>query len=226
MSEEIVWERDVEWKETGDGWVLKKFKKERAKSVAIPDAYQGKPIVEIGEWAFAQYVEIDALSIGNNVKRIRKYAFADCIVRQIAFGNSLVEIEQGAFQGCYGFRLLRFPDSLETIENCAFTGCQDLLIAELGNGLKRIGDYAFSKCPKLAEITLEGSVETVGDGAFSKCPELERLLVGENVKTLGRFLLFGSDKAKIFCRAVSRPAGWHEDWNGFDRPVVWGYDGI
>ncbi|MDO4340768.1 MAG: leucine-rich repeat domain-containing protein [Eubacteriales bacterium] len=89
-----------EYIEFQDGYRLVKGVNE--KTVTIHGVYQGKPVLEIGEQAFAGCQNLETLNIYNDptIITICKYAFKDCTyLRRVSVGYA-VNIENYAFWNC------------------------------------------------------------------------------------------------------------------------------
>lgn len=74
-----------------------------------------------------------------------------------------------AFLNCCGLNAVIFPQSVKQIGDRSFQGCFDLCTVELNDGLIIIGDNAFKDCKKLHSIQLPKSIQQVGNNAFYGC---------------------------------------------------------
>ena len=109
-------------------------------AIVIPSEYEGLPVVEIGESAFAyskHTSDIVSVTIPDSVKVIGKNAFYS---RQ----SDLTAVNIGKNSG------------LTTIGNNAFSGCRTLTAIYLPAGVTSIGDSAFNNCGSLNTITVAG----------------------------------------------------------------------
>lgn len=92
---------EYEYMEETDSYrVVKGVDKEQIK---IPGTYQGKPVTEIGEAAFAGYTNVVSVSAftGLKIGTIRERAFENCAnLRSVSIGTG-VTIESNAFRGCH-----------------------------------------------------------------------------------------------------------------------------
>ena len=91
-----------------------------AKSVKIPDEFDGAPV-------FA----------------IRKGLFAYSDIEKADLGNSVQQIGIGAFRECRKLSEVIVPDSVKYIRTGAFKGCKSLHKITLGKGIIQIDDDAF-----------------------------------------------------------------------------------
>ena len=74
-------------------------------------------------------------------------------------------------------------NTVEEIGNSAFSGCFSLRKISLPNSLKRIGSYAFADCASLKSITIPKSVGSIGSSLCLNCSELEEIrILSRNVK--------------------------------------------
>lgn len=80
--------------------------------------------------------------------------------------------------GAYAFNELSqiteiyVPESVIEIEDSAFQGCRNLKHIHFANGLKKIGNFAFDGCSSLSQISLPDTVLEIGRGAFSSCTSI------------------------------------------------------
>ena len=106
--------------------------------IVIPAEYNGLPVVEIGESAFAysrHNADIISVTIPDCIKLIGKNAFYS---RQ----SDLTTVNIGE------------NSELTTIGNNAFSGCRVLTAIYLPAGVTSIGDSAFNNCGSLNTITV------------------------------------------------------------------------
>ena len=173
----------------------------------------GDGVATIGERAFQRCSKLTSASIAESVKEIGDYAFADCInLVGIVIPDSVVNLGAGAFAGCSGMTsaslgrglkaikdetFLRcsglvgivIPANIRTIGSNAFYACSQLRTVSNAFGLRSLAVGAFGGCGLLKTLTLPDSVLSVGAGALSGCPRLTDLLIPRNldvrVGTLG-----------------------------------------
>lgn len=103
-------------------------------------------VTEIGEFAVAYAISLNDIKFPNNLRKIDKSAFTDCIA---------LTAQQ-----------LVLPESLEVIGGQAFYQCSGLTgEIKLPESLKAIGCSAFYRC-KISEINFPHSLEYLGCMAF------------------------------------------------------------
>ena len=128
--------------------------------VNIPAELGGKPVTEIGEFAFTNCSGLTKVTIPEGV----------------------TSIGDGAFQGCGSLTEVTIPKSVETIGNGAFGFCSSLTEVTIPEGVTSIGDSAFINCSSLTEVTIPKSVETIGERAFYQCEALTTVHYGGTQK--------------------------------------------
>ncbi len=97
--------------------------------LTIPSTYNGEPVTEIGDYAFA-YTAITDVTIPQSVKRIGDCAFLGCTsLEGISLPTSLEVISDRAFYDCSSLTELFLPKELKYVGLNAFDGCASLGVA-------------------------------------------------------------------------------------------------
>lgn len=174
--------------------------------LTIPDEIGGRPVVEIGENAFAEDETLTLLTLGKNVKKIADNAFSECVyLARVEAFESLKMIASGAFYGCS--RLAEFigATKIEYIDEVAFYNCSALAYFNFPETLTTINNEAFSGCESITEIVLPASLKTVGVGVFSYCLSLTRVSMGNLQSVADRMFLncISLEKATVSPKAKS-----------------------
>ncbi len=129
------------------------------------------PVTAIATRAFYQNTGLKTVTVGKNVKRIGKNAFASCKkLATVKGGASVVTIGEAAFSGCKALKTFPAMGKLQTVGTKAFKDCVKLAKITLGAQVKSIGKKAFSGCKALKNITVKTEKLTeknVGAGAFT-----------------------------------------------------------
>ena len=182
-SQDIVIPRvhdGVEIEEINDGAF---YGNDSIRSVSFPSSMK-----KIGDNAFAYSQKLKTVTGLENVTHIGSWAFADCPIENLTFGNQLTYIGyeafreskittitlpacltsiDGAFFGCEKLQSARFEGTdIANVGRSVFENCTNLTTASLPSQLKAIGENWFCGCEKLANIVLPDSLEIVGPRAF------------------------------------------------------------
>lgn len=177
-------------------------------TVVIPAEINGLPVTSIGDFAFedltnmtklvipnsvlkigmgacASCSRLENVSFSDNLRSIGDFAFADCDLKSLDFGESLIEIGVAAFHGCYKIEELNIPDNVTDISDFAFFQCENLKKVTLGENTQRIGKGAFSQCIYLENISNGKNIKYIDDGAFISCVSLKNVDVNETLESVG-----------------------------------------
>lgn len=100
---------------------------------------------EIPDNAFENRANLRIVEIASTVKRIGKYAFADCG-------------QLGMYLDGHPGRRITIPEGVTNIGDHAFSGCTSLESITLPDSLTHIGDNVFDGCAHLEKITFQGTV--------------------------------------------------------------------
>ena len=185
----------------------------------IPDEIDGKPVVEIGDYAFENDEGLVFVTLGKNVNTVCDGAFTECtFLARVEANDSLMKICGGAFYACpkltelvgatkleyigetafYNCSALAyfdFPETVKTIANEAFSGCESLTKIVLPSKLKEIGTDAFSYCTALTQISM-ANIENVSERMFLNCMSLENVTIPEGVQIVARDAFRGCSNLK------------------------------
>mgnify|MGYP001623665331 FL=1 len=166
----------LEYTLQGDSYVVSGIDTCTDTRLYIPYAYNGRPVVGIADEAFLGNTSITTVTLPDTVRFIGDYAFSDCTsLRDIDFGEGLIEIEDLAFVGSAITRI-DLPDSLTIVDG--FYGCEELESVDFGRNVKEIGQSAFQFCNSLEDIDIPSSVYRVGSFAFANCANLKEVDFG------------------------------------------------
>lgn len=133
-----------------------------AKTIIIPETYNGKPVKEIS----------GSLSYTGG---IRNGFYNNKSIQHLIIPQSLITIGIRAFEGCTNLVDItvrgegdgEFAPALISIGAYAFYGCKSLVSAtNIPYTLETIGNYAFAECSALEDIELPESIKSIGDNAF------------------------------------------------------------
>lgn len=145
------------------------------KKVEIPSEYEGLPVREIADNAFANWLELDSLTIPTSITRIGKNAFYGCKnLKNLTFKNPKYgeDTPSGIYNG--------FNEGYLEIEDSAFFDCDSLTKLILGTTVKKIGYNAFYDCDNLFDISISRTVEDIIINAFYDCDNLMLFSVSDD----------------------------------------------
>lgn len=153
--------------------------------IEIAGEYNGLPVKEIGEKAFAECRALTKVTIPPSVKRIGDRAFWQCTsLKEINLPDGVEHIGESAFSCCYDLKSIRIPSALTSLSDSVFYSCESLSEIVIPNSIKTIGESAFSYCEGIETITIPDSVVSVGERAFSKCTSLKSVSLGKGLDEL------------------------------------------
>ena len=127
-------------------------------TITLPSVYEGKPVVEIGEDAFA-LTELKGVVVPEGVMTIGTLAFGQCLyLENIQLPNTLEIIGVYAFANCR-MKEIVLPEGVKRIEDRAFESCSFMKKITIPKSLTYVGALAITSCYGLEEIYYEGTVE-------------------------------------------------------------------
>lgn len=174
-----------------EGNISIKEYKGSSENVAIPDNFDGFPVVSIGQNAF-QEKDVVSVTIPDSVTYIGWGAFSSCSkLKSVVIGKSVETISENAFRDCTSLEKIVIPDSVKKIKSYAFCGCEILTSVDFGNSLEKIENNAFYNCYSLTSVVIPDSVKDIQYEAFFNCERLTDFTIGKSVLSFDYSQIFG-----------------------------------
>ena len=160
----------------------------------------------IGKKAFGNSDYLEYVKLGENLKTIEAYAFANCTALSSVEYNGTEESWNNVTKGEdwnsnvpsteVAFLVIDYTEGLvfTLINNGTeysvtdYTGNSTIVkIPSVYNGLPvtSIGSYAFYYCSSLTSVVIGDSVTSIGNYAFMSCSSLTSVVIGDNVTSIG-----------------------------------------
>jgi len=154
-------------------------------------------VTTIGNSAFYNCANLEAVTLPDTVTKIGDYAFHQCPqMAQIRLGTGVQSIGVSAFEGCTVLSAVQLPESLKELKERAFYRCEALGGVTIPAATTKLGQMVFGYCYRLAYVRIHApitvlpywffygclsltvvylpqSVEEVQDNALSECPKLD-----------------------------------------------------
>ena len=138
-------------------------------SVILP-----KTLTELTNGAFRDSYYLKRVDLAN-IEKIGEMAFVDCKqLDAIKFPQTLKYIGNLAFSGCSSLSNVRLPENVDSLGRSAFARCKSLSDVQLCEGIKSISHYAFGECSSLKSVFIPSSVVYLGERVFYGCEKLTR----------------------------------------------------
>lgn len=177
--------------------------KGRVSLLHIPETIDGKPVVAIGNYAFAiereqpiaEEESIGELSFCQSPEERTSPPLedeGDAIIR-ITLPDTIRNIGTYAFYGCNALRAVPLPDALEAIASYTFSGCFSLETLTLPKEIQKIGGYSFYDCRCLKALDIPEKVVSMGRYAFYNCRALTKINIPKNAIHLETGLFLNCD---------------------------------
>jgi hypothetical protein len=207
---------------------------EKLKSIKL-----SQKITEISDDLFRQS-GISNLVIPEGVLNLGADVFYESSLEEITLPNSLLKISELAFSRAEKLKKIYIPDNVQIIEESAFTDVNDLEMIEVSKKNKffsSLDGVLFNKRKTkllkypnnkpLEKYQIPSTVITIEINAFQELKHLKELIIPKNVsKVEGPMIArigFTADELNIYVQHKEKPAGWSDDWNCDNSPVIWGH---
>lgn len=171
-------------------------------AVTVPSTMDGKPVTEIGEWAF-RYASAESVVVPEGVTALGTGAFFGCSLETITLPSTLTEIGDRCFEGCTSLSAITIPGGVTRLGWNCFRLCTEMKTAVLPNTLTAIGEECFAYCFNLESVNLPDGLTEIGVSAFEECSLLPSPVFPAGLTSIG-------DRAYAYCTAISEvtiPAG-------------------
>lgn len=154
-------------------------------------------VTSIYNTAFADFSNLQSVTIGNSVKRIGWAAFYNSTLPSLTIPASVTEIEGEVFRSCTKLTAITVDEA-----NPQYKSLDGVLLSKDGKKLvccpagktgsytipdtvTEIGDYAFYYCFTLTGVTIPDGVTSIGTSAFEGCQELVSMTIPDSVTSIG-----------------------------------------
>jgi len=117
---------------SGSGYEARPANKTISGAVVIPDTYNNKYVVSVGN-------------------------FTDCqSITSVTIPNSVTSITLSTFRGCVNLASVNIPNNVTSIPNLTFNGCTRLTSITIPASVTSIGQDVFNGCTNLNSVTFQG----------------------------------------------------------------------
>ena len=156
-----------------------------AKEVEIPSRWEGKEITTISNRCF-QATDVESVIIPDSIVRIENQAFESCKkLTSIVIPDSVTFIDYSAFYNCESLENVTLSGNLTRISSSLFNNCKALKQIELPQRIAYIEDNAFNNCTSLTSIVIPDTVTSINSQAFNNCTKLESVEFSSSLTSIG-----------------------------------------
>lgn len=170
----------------------------------------GAGVTDIGAVAFNYSMNLETITIPQEVGMLRSLAFAGCVslkaivipmgvtaIGEIAFGwltrasaiclpHTLTSIKEGAFRQCVSVKRLSVPEGVTKAEIQTYSGLHLAEVISIPDTIAgEIGQCAFTDCYIVTKLNVPVGVTAIGAQAFEGCFNLKHIELPEGVTTIG-----------------------------------------
>lgn len=154
---------DFEYEETDGGIKIKKYKGNDL-IVVIPESINGKPVVELKSYIFANNSDVKGIYLPKTIEKL-KYTFINNDDIQVVIAEGIEQILDNVFANCKSLHTVVLDDSLQELGYFAFTTLPNLKEVYISANMNKITEElegsVFHECPNLTIKGKSGSyIET------------------------------------------------------------------
>lgn len=202
---------DFEWRvdEEIGGVAITKFLNWNASAVVVPDEIDGRPVVKIGESAFAE-TWLTSIKFPDGLRSVGSNAFYASCLTSLKHPNGLRSVDEAAFLNCSQLKSVELPDGLQTLERNAFGDYGSLTefkVSPNSERFKLVDGVLFSKDGKTliayfekmlkdgdkAIYVVPNGVETIQNGAFCGVESLTSVAFPDGLQRIGDAAFLGCE---------------------------------
>ncbi len=186
--------------------------------VRVPD---GISIIAESAFLMSSATEI---FIPDSVKEIEEKAFEQCVsLKRIRLSENLWRLDKFLFVNCLGLESIEIPSSVLEIENGAFFNCTALKQVIVNEGVRKISEDCFVRCTALERVYLPDSVESVSLLSFSGCKSLKEIRAKSVDYTMADELVFVSMGYETLVSVIGARLHCYEDMQSHERNFIDGF---
>lgn len=153
---------------------------------------------KIGEYAFAECINLDSVSLPDGIGVIGEGAFRECLsLRSLIVPPQVWFIPKEMMHRCVALKRVVLPAGLQEIHAFAFAGCEGLEEIEIPAPVRKVGNNAFSRCVSLRELELPAGVKELESYAFSDCLSMRRLRLSGSYNMIGELIISGCSSLEL-----------------------------
>ena len=146
----------------------------------------GKPVTEIGDYAFAKNTTLKKVVVPNTVTKIGNNSFYySNFLENVTLSDNLTQIGSYSFFECERLKNVILPKKLKFIGNRAFYYCKAIQSIEIPNSVTEIGPSAFECCSSLKTVKLSDYLTEISDSTFYRCYSLETINFPSSITKVG-----------------------------------------
>ena len=230
-TEELTPTDSLTYELKGNGYIVTGATGQQER-IIIPAEYEGLPVTEIGESAFAyskHTSDITYISIPDSVTKIGLNAFhnrSELVTVDIGGTSALAEIGRNAFSGNGSLKAIYIPQGVTGIGDSAFNNCGSLESISVatanktysgeGNNLIEMATNTLVRGSNSSKIP--SSVTKIAPAAFRKANSIITLLIPLSIKSIGNYFIADSSITEIHYE------GTEEEWNAIEKSAtMWNY---
>ena len=144
--------------EEEDGYIITNYDGWSGK-VKLPAKHKGRPVIAIGENAFANE-EMHTVILSDSIKDVGYKAFFGCKnLVNIQLNDGLTALGVASLGECDALVSVTIPDSISTIRPGTFENSDSLRSVKLPKSLTAIHHLAFMGCPGVSELSISDGNE-------------------------------------------------------------------
>ena len=193
--------RSIFWRDTNMGVEIdgvETLETFDGKLKGLPETISGRPVVSVGDSAFAENETLKEVELPQSVKTIGAAAFKGCSeLVSVQFPASLRSIGKEAFSDCQTLETPSFPDDLEWIGPKAFADCGRFESIRLPYKLSLLGEEAFWSCDNLSSVAFPYNLKIIGARAFAYCDKLDIVDLPGGIASIGPEAFSATIKMKV-----------------------------
>ena len=171
----------------------------------------GAGVTDIGSVAFNYAMNLETITIPQEVTQLRALAFVGCValrsiviptgvtaIGNVAFGwlysataiclpHTITSLGSGALRQCISVRRLSVPEGVTALPLQVFEGMHKADVISIPDTIAgAVGQYAFEGCYRVVSINIPAGVTSIGAYAFARCHNLRYIELPEGVTTIGQ----------------------------------------
>ena len=172
----------------------------KGSSVTIPSSYNGRPVLEIADYALCDNEKITSVTVSEGVEKIGKEFLTSCRkLKSLKLPSTLKEIDDNFLYDVPHVTKIDVTEGgkYTSVDGVLYTSDMKCLVRfpagknikafDVPGGITEISNDAFSGAVYIERVAISNSVRKLGDSSFYACEKLKSVYMSQATESIGKY---------------------------------------